>query len=417
MKATALALCCASVSVAHRIRMRHEHMPGGLSEAYSKKAQYMGNQMSQAVRSDDTLLPMTRLYLLLVFAAGWQINQRLYNSVEVMTKLVSRAGAAAAPQMHSQREKELVASSQQALEECVEVYDNVLSVECRSQLSDPGYGVYYRSKGPRSAAEVFIESVLRNLGDETPEVEYWNRDEWLPLDAHRDADEDAAYDLGIHRFPSTSHIAYIDVEPELRAPTVLWKTAGSGSEPCHTGRGSEPHSGAKLVFVPAVEGRLLRFRGDMLHGVPRPTQQYLGMVDPDSERTYLRRVLLFNCWPEAAPGDDEIDEGANKLSKHLHKLAGCEPKAKWQKLQIVEHSDAEGDSPAENSLRPSRTLFQSSAFGTDDVFETVVHASSDMVVDALERPRIPSQLPIDAFLDSPTFGVPSVAGSRTERID
>ena len=68
------------------------------------------------------------------------------------------------------------------------------------------------------------------------------------------------------------------------------------------------------IVIPASNGRVLRFRGDMLHSVPRPTSRYLETGefgtgadnendDEEEEESYTERaVLLFNTWdvpPEA----------------------------------------------------------------------------------------------------------------------
>eukprot|EP00854_Cymbomonas_tetramitiformis_P009296 gene9296-11012_t len=107
--------------------------------------------------------------------------------------------------------------------ELVEVYDGVLSAACCAELADVAPGVYRRALGPSSdPLGPLIESLLLSLGDEAQEVQYWSRDEWLPLDAHRDVDEEAAVSTGEQRFPRRVWILYLEVEEGMRAPTLIW---------------------------------------------------------------------------------------------------------------------------------------------------------------------------------------------------
>jgi len=324
-------------------------------------------------------------------AAGWKVTHEAHG-LAVRDLRGKSARSRSVCLQASQPGHTVMSPVQEAVrEDCVEVYDNVLSEEACSKLEELGSGVYHRSNGPRSAVEGFIESVLRSLGDPTEEVEYWCRYDWEPVEVHRDSDEDVALDLGIQRFPSASHVAYIDVEPDLRAPTLLWSS------------GVEASSHGTLVVVPAVKGRLLRFRGDLLHGVPRPVTQLLGEVDPDPAKLYARKVLVFNSWPNGAPVDDftsEDDFGVD-ASQAWEEVAGCQSKDTWQKLGIVKCSaeDRKGGSP--------QTELRSRTFGSHDLFVTTAHAPHEVVADVLQEPHSASQLSLDAFLDDPALGVPS----------
>ena len=137
-----------------------------------------------------------------------------------------------------------------------------------------------------------IDSALTALGDGAAAVEYWYRDEHMNLDAHVDLDE-VAFDetesetgcAGAagreHHLmsPAASHVLYLRVREDLRgrAPTVLFPGAERGraiANSCNAGHGDEaasesaPSAGVDLVTVPAVQGRLLRFPGNVLHAVP-----------------------------------------------------------------------------------------------------------------------------------------------------
>jgi hypothetical protein len=92
------------------------------------------------------------------------------------------------------------------------VFDGVFGPSTAAALGDYGHGVYQRhthinTQEPgvsdtgtdRDMAkdssllpvEEFIESVLVAVGDTGAEVEYWGRTDWLPIESHRDTDEDA----------------------------------------------------------------------------------------------------------------------------------------------------------------------------------------------------------------------------------
>ena len=134
----------------------------------------------------------------------------------------------------------------------IAVYDGVFSPAVGKRLADADVrtlGSYRRSCGARTATEHFIESLLRELGEACDEVEYWGREAWQPVPAHADIDERCARERGQLRFPAAVLVAYVQVEPGLRAPTLLWADLPGGAP--------------VLCAVPAVAGRLLRFDGEM----------------------------------------------------------------------------------------------------------------------------------------------------------
>ena len=151
-------------------------------------------------------------------------------------------------------------------------------------------------------------------GEACDEVEYWGREAWRPVCAHADIDERCARERGELRFPAAVLVVYVQVEPGLRAPTVLWAELPGGAP--------------VLCAVPAVPGRLLRFDGEMLHAVPQPLTQHLTAAAAEAEiqaeaeagaaatagaeaaaaveadgAGAERRVLLINCWDQA-PDDN-----------------------------------------------------------------------------------------------------------------
>lgn len=65
------------------------------------------------------------------------------------------------------------------------------------------------------------------------------------------------------QYPDKGHVLYVQVGTNIRGPTCLFANA--------TCRGDLlRQNSVELVTVPALPGRLLQFRGNVLHAVPRP---------------------------------------------------------------------------------------------------------------------------------------------------
>ncbi|KAJ1454317.1 hypothetical protein M885DRAFT_522170 [Pelagophyceae sp. CCMP2097] len=152
----------------------------------------------------------------------------------------------------------------------------------------------FRRGEPTLALERAVDSFLDAVGDASPFVEWWWRTDWRPVSAHVDVDEEAAK-LGTLKSPRQAHVLYLKVGDQVRGPTVVFAT----DSPAGVANGV-----SRLVSVPPVEGRVLRFDGDLLHAVPRPAAAWAAdarnaqpeALTPDA---YTRSVLLFNTW--AAP--------------------------------------------------------------------------------------------------------------------
>jgi len=198
-------------------------------------------------------------------------------------------------------------------------------------------------------------------------VEWWWRDEWLDFEAHRDVSErEAARSAETERrlrCPSWAHVLYLSVDNQVRGPTCVWELnevdASSLDKEGKNDAVLDPSaqvSSARVSVVPAVAGRVLRFRGDLLHSVPRPGLRYMltddfvegGAEEEDDENTLYeddedddydddddendanfesieRAVILFNTWAEP-PLDDksktvmesewsfDVEEGAEEGS-------------------------------------------------------------------------------------------------------
>ena len=165
--------------------------------------------------------------------------------------------------------------------------------------------------------EVAILSLLDELGDESQFVEYWYRDQHKDLSTHRDVDEalcrsrkHAGTQIGVQRCPSNGHVLYLDVAPGLRGPTCVWEEVDPDDAWTREAAAAEadvragpPRELSALHVVPARQGRLLRFRGDQLHAVPKPALSWLeeGGDEDDVARSSVRRVILFNTWHSQPP--------------------------------------------------------------------------------------------------------------------
>ena len=165
-----------------------------------------------------------------------------------------------------------------------------------------------------NSIESLIHSTLIQLNDTSSYVEYWWRDEWINLDAHADVDELLARQGGELRYPTHGHVLYLQIGSDVQGPTVLLLNNYS-----------------VLITVPAVSNRLLRFKGDVIHAVPRPPLAYIdselggtnhelwtrirrqeGEVS-DETTIYRRSVLLFNTW-DTPPLDVPINAFATTAS-------------------------------------------------------------------------------------------------------
>ena len=179
----------------------------------------------------------------------------------------------------------------------------------------------FRRGFPNSTLEHSLDALLSELGDESPFVEWWARDEWINLDAHRDIDELLARQGGPHRTPNHGHVLYLAVGAavaEQGGPTVLWPHAKVGSDNAGGGGvggggdngGGDTRAGVAafsdalkaattaMIVVPARPSRLLRFSGDIMHSVPRPPLSYIDLDEGGTGGRIHTRVSRM-------PGDEE----------------------------------------------------------------------------------------------------------------
>lgn len=231
--------------------------------------------------------------------------------------------------------------------ESVYVYDNVMTEEVCTLFSDCLYNITMKYddglRGMQSQSLPFrvfdrmdsnqrkgtslnmiesaIEKILQNMGDESRFVEYWWRGYWCSHVLHRDIDEMLFQEQALVRFPRHGHVLYLHNDPHL--------TEQGGGQTVVLEDFSSTANGRKLYVVPPRQGRLLRFRGDLLHGVPRPAFEYFlrdqGVedvrsalkhlpvhdsdyhepadfnCDPSAHSLTKRSVVLFNTWDDCAP--------------------------------------------------------------------------------------------------------------------
>lgn len=224
----------------------------------------------------------------------------------------------------------------------VQVWNNVLSPTIQSALHGTAgriglnHRVFTRSvvedsslliPEKRNLVEEALDAILMVLQDDSKYVEYWTRQEWRSIHAHADVDEFLAkrqtQQEGRHegefRYPRHGHVLYLKVGTQVRGPTCVFPDRRSGRDLLAEQlswdgiSSSNEQQKVELVTVPAVPGRLLRFQGDFLHAVPRPTDLWLlkfvqGAPLTEPEEEWGRSVILFNTWGNEPPTEVPIDD-------------------------------------------------------------------------------------------------------------
>ena len=229
------------------------------------------------------------------------------------------------------------------------VFDGVLDECTRARLAATRpirWALYDRKVArPRNAQERAIESMLDALGDNSRYVEYWGRPRWGSIPAHFDCDEGGLIERGVLRHPTSAHVLYLDVPPEVRGPTVLWRPRmeGEGSKDgggAAGGHGAE-EAGARIFTVPAVGGRLLRFCGSWVHGVPRPAREYIGEGDEEMDEEMDEENV------EGAEGKKEGEEEGEEEGKDEGEDEGEEGEEKGEEEQEEEEEEGEEEEEEE----------------------------------------------------------------------
>ena len=237
-------------------------------------------------------------------------------------------------------------------------WQNIFSEDSRASLVLAGEArshsftsVFDRREEPRSALENALISLLNELSSDNEQdffVEYWWRDssQIRMLEAHRDVDEmlcqkvqlpislGSGDKIGRQRCPDFGHVLYLEVSPNVRAPTLIWEEST-----CGPGAPRVPLE--KLWAVPASSNRLLRFHGDALHAVCYPPLDFLDVAKKEtklnSEVGETRRaVLLFNTWkepPTYPPAKEPLSPA--ELDSFSKDACLSRPKGKWEKVYSV----------------------------------------------------------------------------------
>ena len=161
-------------------------------------------------------------------------------------------------------------------------------------------------------------------------VEYWCRQEHLNLEAHADVDEVlfersckkvAESTLPMFRYPTMGHVLYLTKPTLGLGPTCVFPPKETFDKDGDT-YSSIKDEIESMVTVPAVPGRVLRFPGSALHGVPKPADVWFFHDNDDDDGHSVdgygvdaewgddddeeRSVILFNTW-ERKEDDVAID--------------------------------------------------------------------------------------------------------------
>eukprot|EP01041_Mallomonas_annulata_P007705 gene7705-15770_t len=270
------------------------------------------------------------------------------------------------------------------LSAAVKVYDEIFSasycklIDEEASAGGLGHSLYLRSSyPPKTFVEIAIENILKTMNDNSPIVEYWWRDEWLSLELHRDVDEKLAQRDKVIRFPTHGHVLYLSVGDEVCGPTIILH------EPEKDNKTDNKSQFNRITIVPSVQGRLLRFQGDLMHAVPRPELAYLDPSEGGSNleiwtrrrqidsghRPDRRSVLLFNTWSDEPPLDIPSCPPTASLEIHnnVHKSKSTDitdnviqhddiitqPFHLWKEREIVtyEHKGGVGEGEGERTIR------------------------------------------------------------------
>ena len=302
----------------------------------------------------------------------------------------------------------------------VDVWNNVIDVNYlapklhqESSRIGLGHKVFTRPRETETSnvIEETLDSILTELGDDSKYVEYWTRQEWRSIHAHADVDEYKAKEeqktgkIGDEsfRYPRNGHVLYLQVGSQVRGPTCVFPDRRSGGDLLRNidtvSEGldmdeTSSSSNVELVTVPAVPGRLLRFQGDYLHAVPRPTDLWLlkfvkGSAKFEPEEEWGRSVILFNTWNDEPPLGLPIDEHSepeidSEESSH-HK---CNQKEKWSRVESVPSSPEQvGDQECQNpeSSVSAKIWLLGDYRRRDYQMQTVKLEASESLRDALKQ--------------------------------
>jgi hypothetical protein len=273
--------------------------------------------------------------------------------------------------------------------ENLQVFDNVLNQLSRQVLhrvaSDGGlsHKLLSRVSQPKSPLEHALVSILDELNDASPYVEYWCRQEWRHIEAHADVDEFLAKSGESNfRYPTHGHVLYLQMGTQVKGPTCIF-------EKCSSGGDLVTRTDVSLVTVPAVEGRLLRFPGDALHAVPRPTDVWLlpfVQGSPDfNPSQFERSVILFNTWQDPPLGVPQLEENQHKC---LSDESTVIPRNDWIDVPCIEGTVGTGD-----ALQRTKIWLLGDLPRRNHTMRTInLRSNEECLRQALEQPTQPTRL-------------------------
>lgn len=318
------------------------------------------------------------------------------------------------------------------------IQNNELDQRNSNVLSIP-FRVFDRSRltsgstnGGFKFVENVIDSILNSLQDDSRFVEYWWRGHWSNHVLHRDVDELSCFRDNVQRYPRNAHVLYLSYEESL--------SFESGGHTVVLEDDANPKR--NLFIVPPLPGRLLRFDGQLLHGVPRPALEYFLHDQPGDEvkravdETLLqggrpemstldianlsfscefsdpirRSVILFNTWsdtppaPVSTPSEDcmgassNIEMLSNVYSKWHRRDFVQQPGNPLRKGENVEEINKDGDAwtlrfllPLDRRRRDSYEKSLALSGSRADVAGFLIHDTQD---------RPPTVITLKAIEDS-----------------
>jgi hypothetical protein len=160
---------------------------------------------------------------------------------------------------------------------------------------------------PLTPLEHAMDSALTALNDTSRTVEYWNREEYMNIEAHADIDENSLEDEGVLRCPKAAHILYLKIKPGLRGPTCVFPEKQVGWGLHKQQQQQQDNNVVDLVTVPAVQGRILRFPGSSMHAVPFPAHRWL-MTDEEEKALVKEEQEEEDYEDDYEDDEDENDD-------------------------------------------------------------------------------------------------------------
>jgi hypothetical protein len=221
-------------------------------------------------------------------------------------------------------------------------------------------------------------------------VEYWSRQRWIHILAHQDMDEGWERQLRESRaansgpgqqegyrfrHPDVGHVLYLKVGRSVGGgPTLVFNATDGGVLQNH-------QDATEMISIPAIPGRLLRFRGDLLHSVPRPVNIYWTFQEDDRHDPpgdWERSVLLFNLWPvdKGMIVGKAVDKSGEEAGANQDREPGegtspigytCNPVSTWKEVFVTRPEPALKGGPTSFSFF-SWILGQSSS-SRKDIFQ------------------------------------------------